>query len=131
MISPVLKDFIEHNSNLLETDLRAFLGKALVRLRGTVFEELIFMLKNADIDISDHRDRMLINKLGFIFPVVEDKTPLFDMIHERLMSRGARTFFGMTPFEIFEFICKHEAEWKDDMWLEEDTPGTTIVRTKE
>ena len=52
MISPVLKNFIELNSELLENDLRAFLGKALVRLRGTVFEELIFMLKNADIDIS-------------------------------------------------------------------------------
>lgn len=131
MISPVLKDFIEHNSNLLETDLRKFLGKALSRLRGTVFEELIFMLQNANIDIGEHRDHMLINKLGFIFPVVEDKTPLFDMIHEHLLSRGAGTFFGMTPFEILEFIYKHESEWKDDMWLEEDVPGITIVRTKE
>ena len=131
MISPVLKDFIEHNSTLLETDLRKFLGKALVRLRGPVFEDLVFMLKNADIDISDHRDHMLINKLGFIFPVVEDRTPLFDMIHEHLLSRGASTFFGMTPFEILEFICKHESEWKYDMWLEEDVPGITIVRTHE
>ena len=131
MISLELKYFIEHNSNLLETDLRSFLGKALVRLRGPVFEDLVFMLKNADIDISYHRDHMLINKLGFIFPVVEDKTPLFNMIHERLMSKGAGTFFGMTPFEILEFIYKHEAEWKDDMWLEEELPGITIVRTKE
>lgn len=130
MIRPVLKDFIEHNSNLLETDLRKFLGKALVKLRGTVFEELVFMLKNADIDISDHRDHMLINKLGFIFPVVEDKTPLFDVIFESLISRGAGTFFGMTPFEILEFIYKHESEWKDDMRLE-DVAGTLIVRTKE
>ena len=131
MISPVLKDFIEHNSDLLETDLRKFLGKALVRLRGTVFEELIFMLKNADIDISDHRDHMLINKLGFIFPIVEDKIPVYAVIREHLLSRGAGTFFGMTVLEIAEFIYKHEFEWKDDMWLEEDEPGITIVRTRE
>ena len=131
MISPVLKDFIEHNSELLETDLRKFLGKALARLRGSVFEDLVFMLKNADIDISEHREHMLINKLGFIFPVVEDGTLLFDMIHEHLLSRGAGTFFGMTSFEILEFIYKHESEWKDDMWLEEPKPGITIVRTKE
>ena len=131
MISPMLKDFIEHNSNLLETDVRKFLGKALVRLTSPVFEDLVFMLKNADIDISDHRDHMLINKLGFIFPVVEDKTPLYDLIHEHLLSSGAGTFFGMTPFEILEFIYKHESEWKDDMWLEEAVPGITLVRTKE
>lgn len=130
MISPVLKDFIEHNSELLESDLRKFLGKALVRLRGTIFEELVFMLKNADIDISDHRERMLINRLGFIFPVVEDKTPLFDVIFESLISRGASTFFGMTPFEILDFIYKHEYEWKDDMRLE-DVAGTLVVRTKD
>ena len=130
MISPVLKDFIENNSTLLETDLRKFLGKALVRLRGTVFEELVFMLKNADIDISDHRDQMLINKLGFIFPVVEDKTSLFDVIKEHLMSRGAQTFFGLTPYELVEFICHNEVKWKDDMWLEE-VAGITIVRTHE
>lgn len=130
MISPVLKDFIEHNSKLLETDLRKFLGKALVRLRGTVFEELIFMLKDADIDISDHRDHMLINKLGFIFPVVEDGTPLLDMIHEHLMSRGAGTFFGLTPYELHEFVCHNEVKWQDDMHLE-DVRGTIIVRTRE
>lgn len=131
MISPVLTDFIEHNSDLLDTDLRKFLGKALVRLSSPVFEELIFMIKNADIDISDHIENMLINKLGFIFPIVEDKTPLFDMIHEQLLSSGAETFFGMTLFELLEFICKHESEWKDDMWLEGNDTGTKIVRTKE
>ena len=131
MISPALKDFIEHNSELLETDLRKFLGKALVRLRGTLFEELIFMLQNADIKISDHKEHMLINKLSFIFPIVEDRTPLFDVIHDHLLSRGAGTFFGMTPFELLEFIYAHEDAWKDDMWLEEDLPGITIVRTHE
>ena len=130
MISPILKDFIEHNSNLLETDLRKFLGKALVRLRGTIFEELVFMLQNADIDIGEHRGQMLINKLGFIFPVVEDETPLFDVIKEHLLSRGAQTFFGLTPYELLEFICHNEIKWKDDMRLE-DVAGTLIVRTKE
>ena len=130
MISPALKDFIEHNSELLETDLRKFLGKALVRLRGTLFEELIFMLQNADIDIGEHRGHMLINKLGFIFPIVENETPLFDVIKEHLLSRGAQTFFGLTPYELLEFICHNEDKWKDDMWLEE-VAGITIVRTHE
>ena len=67
MISPVLKDFIEHNSELLENDLRKFLGRAIVTLRGTVFEELIHMLEDAQIDFEDYRKQMLINKLGFIF----------------------------------------------------------------
>ena len=130
MISPVLKDFIEHNSNLLETDLRKFLAKALVRLRGTVFEELIYMLKDAQIDFDDHRTRMLINKLGFIFPVVEDYTPLIDVIKEHLISRGAQTFFGLLPSDIIEFIKLHEDQWKDDMHLEEHL-GILMVRTKD
>lgn len=130
MISPVLKDFIEHNSELLENDLRAFLGKALVRLRGTVFEELIHMLEDAQIEFDTHRTQMLINKLGFIFPIVEDYTPLIDVIREHLMSRGAQTFFGLRPADIIEFIKLHEDQWKDDMYLEEHL-GILMVRTKD
>ena len=130
MISPVLKDFIEHNSELLEDDLRAFLGKALVRLRGTVFEELIYMLEDAQIDFDAHRTQMLINKLGFIFPVVEDYTPLIDVIKEHLMSRGGQTFFGLLPSDIIEFIKLHEDKWKDDMHLEKHL-GILMVRTKD
>lgn len=130
MISPVLKDFIEHNSEILENDLRKFLGKALVRLRGTVFEELIQMLEDAHIYFEDHRTRMLINKLGFIFPVVEDYTPLIDVIKEHLMSRGAQTFFGLLPSDIIEFIELHEDQWRNDMYLEEHQ-GILMVRTKD
>ena len=128
MVSPVLKDFIEHNSELLENDLRKFLGKALVRLRGTVFEELIQMLVDAHIYFEDHRTHMLINKLGFIFPIVDDETSLKDVIKEHLLSRGANTFFGLTIRELEEFIRHNEAEWHDDMRLE-DVAGTTFVRT--
>ena len=130
MISPVLKDFIEHNNDLLDTDLRKFLSKALVRLRGTVFEELIKMLQEANIDIGEHRGQMLINKLGFIFPIVEDETSVSDVIKEHLLSRGTSTFFGLTIEELEEFICHNEVKWRDDMWLE-DIAGITIVRTHE
>lgn len=130
MISPVLKDFIEHNSELLENDLRKFLGKALVRLRGSIFEELIYMLEDAQIDFEDHRTQMLINKFGFIFPVVEDYTPLIDVIKEHLISRGTQTFFGLLPSDIIEFIKLHEDRWKDDMHLEEHQ-GILMVRTKD
>lgn len=128
MISPVLKDFIEHNSELLENDLRMFLGKALTRLRGTIFEELIYMLEDAQINFEDHRTQMLINKLGFIFPVVEDHTPLIDVIKEHLMSRGAQTFFGLLPSDIINFIKQHEDKWSEDMRLEEHL-GILMVRT--
>ena len=131
MISSAAKDFIEKNIDLLDTNLRQFLGKALTKLKGAPFEDIVFTLKNAGIDIHEHRDQMLINRLGFIFPIVEDRTPLFDVIHDHVLLRGAGTFFGMTPFELLEFIYAHEDSWKDDMWLEEDIPGITIVRTHE
>ena len=129
MISPVLKDFIEHNSNLLETDLRAFLGKALVRLRGTVFEELISMLTEAGVDFDVERTRMILNKLGFIFPVVEDETPLTDVIKDHLLSRGTKTFFGLTVHELVDLIQENEDIFKHDMYTE-TINGIVIVRTK-
>lgn len=128
MISLALKDFLKNNEDLLDTDLRKFLGKALVRLRGTTFEELIHMLKDAQIDVDKHRTRMLINKLGFIFPVVEDNTPLVDVIKEHLMSRGATTFFGLSLQDLIDFVKRHESEWADDMYLEEPL-GILMVRT--
>ena len=130
MISPVLKDFIEHNSELLENDLRMFLGKALVRLRGTVFEELIRMLEDAHIYFEDHRTQMLINKLGFIFPIVEDYTPLTDVLKEHLFSRGTTTFFGLPLHDLVDFVVFYKDKWKEDMYLEEHH-GILMVRTKD
>lgn len=130
MISPVLKDFIERNSELLETDLRKFLGKALVRLRGSVFEELIYMLEDAQIDFDTHRTQMLINRLGFIFPIIEDHTPLIDVIKEQILSVGAKTFFGLLPSDIIDFVRFYEDRWRDDMHLEEHL-GILMVRTKD
>jgi hypothetical protein len=128
MISPVLKDFIEHNSELLENDLRAFLGKALAKLRGTVFEKLIQMLEDAQIDFEDYRTQMLINKLGFIFPDVEDYTPLTDVLKDHLLSRGATTFFGLPLHDLVDFVVFYKDKWRDDMHLEEHL-GILMVRT--
>ena len=119
-----------YNSELLENDLRKFLGKALVRLRGTVFEELIYMLEDAHIYFEDHRTQMLINKLGFIFPVVEDYTPLTDILKEHLLSRGSTTFFGLPLHDLVDFVVFYKDTWKDDMYLEEHL-GILMVRTKD
>lgn len=128
MISSILKDFIERNSELLENDLRAFLGKALTRLRGTEFEELIYMLEDAHIYFEDHRTQLLINKLGFIFPVVEDNTSLTDVLRDHLFSRGVTTFFGLPLHDLVDFVVFYEDKWKDDMHLEE-YHGILMVRT--
>ena len=128
MISPTLKDFIEHNSELLENDLRKFLGKALVRLRGSVFEELIYMLEDAQIDFDAHRTQMLINKLGFIFPVVEDNTPLIDVLTKHLLSKDTTTFFGLSTRQLFDFVLFYQNKWSDDMHLAKIN-GIVRVRT--
>lgn len=130
MISPALKDFIEHNDELLEDDLRKFLDKAIARLRSTVFEELIYMLENAQIDFEDHRTQMLINKLGFIFPFVEDYTPLADVLKEDFISSGSTTFFGLPLHDLVDFVVFYKDKWKDDMYLEEHL-GILMVRTKD
>ena len=130
MISSVLKDFIEHNSELLENDLRKFLGKALVRLRGTVFEELVQMLEDAQIDFDTHRTQMLINKLRFIFSFVEDHTPLTDVLKDSFFSARATTFFGLHLRDLVDFIKFYEDQWKDDIHLEEHL-GILMVRTKD
>ena len=128
MISPVLKDFIEHNSELLENDLRKFLGKALVTLRGTVFEELIQMLEEAQIDFRAHRKQMLINKLGFIFSMIEDNTPLIDVLTKHLLINGATTFFGLSTRALFDFVLFYQDKWSDDMHLAK-IHGIIRVRT--
>ena len=130
MISPILKDFIERNSDLLESDLRTFLGKAFVRLRSTKFEELIYMLENANIHFEDHRTQMLIHKLGFIFSIVKDYTPLTDILKDHLLSTGATTFFGLPLHDLVDFVVFYKDKWKDDMYLEEHQ-GILMVRTKD
>lgn len=130
MISPTLKDFIEHNSELLENDLRKFLGKALVRLRSILFEELIYMLEDAQIYFEDHRTQMLINKLSFIFPYVEDLTPLTDVLKDNLLGKGVTTFFGLPLHDLVDFVVFYKDKWKDDMHLEEHL-GILMVRTKD
>lgn len=130
MISPVLKDFIEHNSGLLENDLRKFLGKALFRLRSTVFEELIQMLEDAQIDFDTHRTQMLINNLAFIFSVVEDYTPLADVLMDSFFSAGETTFFGLSIHDLLDFVEVYKDKWEDDMHLENHL-GILRVRTRD
>lgn len=130
MIDFEVKNFIEKNILLLETDLRKFLGKALTRLRGTAFEMLINILEESKINVDETRSTLLINKFGFIFPTVYDKTPVHEVVEDYLLSGGCKTFFGLSVNKLVEFVIQHQQRWSDDMFLETDNYGTVIVRTQ-
>lgn len=123
-----VKEFIEKNIDLLETDKQLFLAKALFKLRGTSFEVLINILEESQIDFDSIRETMLINKLGFIFQAVYDKTSLIDVVTVYLMPLGNITFFGLTPSQLMNFIVEHQDKWSHDMTLE-TIEGVVYVRT--
>lgn len=128
MISQDVKEFIEKNINLLETNKQLFLAKGLSRLRGTSFEVLINILEDSQIDFDSIRETMLINKLSFIFQDVYDKTCLLDVVTGYLMPLGNLRFFGLTPSQLMKFIVEHQDKWSDDMILE-TIDGVICVRT--
>lgn len=125
-----VKDFIQLNNELLDTDLKMFLAKGIVKLHGSVFEELVSILEESKIDFSNEREQLLTNKLSFIFPIVEDGTAVADVVKDHLLSYRTTTFFGLTLQELIDFIEEHEQSWSDDMWLE-SFYGILKVRTRE
>lgn len=127
MITQGVKKYIEQNIDLLETDKRKFLAKALTRMLSEEFEELITCLEQSNIPLEPDRSLLIINKLGFIFPVVEDGTPLQDVVDEKLIGRYVKTFFGMSTKQIVDFIIDNQDEWKYDMELY-DNDGVVCVR---
>ena len=124
-----VKGFIELNNELLDTDLKTFLAKGIVKLRGSLFEELVSVLEESKIDFSNEREQLLTNKLSFIFPVVEDDTAVSDVVKDHLLSYRTTTFFGLTLQELIDFIEEHEQSWSDDMRLE-SFYGILKVRTQ-
>ena len=125
-----LKSFLEQNVELMDSDLKQFLAKGLYVLYPADFEELISILTKLNVNFEDARLQLIKNKLGFIFPVVTDGTPLIDVIHDHILDeRRTTTFFGLNVLELFRFIQAHEDEWKDDMHLEVNRYSNVIVRT--
>ena len=125
-----VKHFIELNSELLDTNLKTFLAKGIVKLRGTWFEELVSVLEASNINFTEEREQLLINKLSFIFPIVEDGTTVSEVVKDHLLSYRTTMFFGLTLQELIDFIEEHEQSWSDDMWIESFN-GILKVRTRE
>lgn len=125
-----VRHFIEVNNELIDTDLKTFLAKGLVKLRGSLFEELVSILTESNIDFRKEQEELIVNKLSFIFPIVEDQTAISDVIKDHLLSHRTTTFFGLTLQELIDFIEEHEQSWSDDMRIE-SFYGILKVRTHE
>lgn len=124
-----VKKFIENNLDLLENNPRAFVGKAMLRMIPTDLETLIKCLEEANIVDNTIIDSLIENHLAFMFPVVEDRTHLTDFI-KTIFSPGCTTYLGKTERDLEKFIREHKDAWDEDMFLDVDAFGITIIRKR-
>ena len=128
ILTDTVKRFIENNQDLLETEFDRFISKGYTVLNADEFENLVEVLTSSKIDFEKQRDRIITNRLGFLFPLVDDGTPLTDFIIDVILSPKTRTFFGLSVKELADFIRANEQAWEHDMYLD-TLAGVTIIRT--
>ena len=128
ILTDTVKRFIENNQELLEADFDNFLSKGYAILPDKEFENFVEVLISSKIDFEKQRDRIITNRLGFLFPLVDDGTPLTDFIIDIILSPKTRTFFGLSVKELADFIRANEQAWEHDMYLD-TLAGATIIRT--
>lgn len=124
-----VKRFIESNPELLNNDLKLFIAKASNRLNGQQTEELMLALADAGIDFKEVSFLLLHNHLNFLFPTIGDKTSLEDFIKYDLCRYRCSTYLGLTRSELENYIITNAEKFSDDMFLEVDSEGQTIIRT--
>ena len=128
MIDNRIVEYIANNKHLLKDDVSKFLYKAQSKLKSTLFEDLIELLRGANIDIEPILDQILINKLNFTFSFFVDGQSLIELIDEELLDEGNTTFIGKTHDQLVDFILKHETLWEDSMYLAIGYDGDVLVR---
>ena len=130
MISPVLKDFIEKNQELLDVDLKGFIARSRWILTGKDFEALISVLREANIDIESILDTLLVNHLQFVFSTVNPGTSLMEFVsYDLITMHGDRvTYYGKTSTQLANFILENQSKFSDDVSFEKDFQGIYILR---
>ena len=128
MISPVLKDFIEKNQELLDVDLKGFIARSRGRLTGKDSEALISVLREANIDIESILDTLLVNHLQFVFSTVNPGTSLMEFVsYDLITMHGDRvTYYGKTSTQLANFILENQSKFSDDVSFEKDFQGIYI-----
>lgn len=121
--------YINDNSDLLNTNIRHFIATAMWRLLPKDVEELVIMLKAAELSVDSSIDELIQNHLSFVFSVVNDRTPLMQVISDGIIHPSCRTYLGRTSSDLKQFIIDNQEKWDSDMTLEKDDHGTYIVRT--
>ncbi len=127
MIDNRVVEYIANNKQLLNEDLSKFLYKAVSKLKITLFENLIELLRGSNIDIEPVLDQILINKLNFVFSFFVDGQSLVELVEE-LFDEGNTTFIGKTQNQIVDFILDHETLWENSMFLAIGYDGDVLVR---
>ena len=128
MIDNRVVEYIANNKQLLNADVSKFLYKAQSKLKSTLFEDLIELLRSSNIDIEPILDQILINKLNFTFSFFVDGQSLVELIDEELLDEGNTTFIGKTHDQLVDFILNHETLWEDSMYLAIGYDGNVLVR---
>lgn len=130
MMTPEVQNYIEKNSNLLESDLRAFIAKSRWSLNNKNAETLVAVLKEAEVDVTDILKSLLLKHLDFVFETVNDGTSLMQFIGDQLYIEGNQTTdYGFTANELKQLILDNQDMFKDTMYLEKDFAGLYIIRT--
>ena len=118
MMTLEVQNYIEKNSNLLESDLKAFIAKSRWSLSSKNAENLVYVLKEAKVDITDILKSLLLKHLQFVFETVNDGTPLMEFIGYQLYMEGNQTTdYGFTANELKQLILDNQEMFKDTMYL--------------
>ena len=121
-MTEVVKNFIETNYSLLDTDPTEFCHSAYNGLSIQQQKELIHVLNTAGINIDEARERFVRFHITMTMDSVDRPISLSTLV--------ARYFGGILGFNhewFVEYIKDNGSEWDDSVYIEKDTNGVWMV----
>ena len=121
-MTEAVKNFIETNYELLDSDAVEFCHSAYNGLSVQQQKELIQALETAGINIDKAREQFIHFHITMTLDVVERTVSLRTFV--------ARYFDGILGFDsewLLEYIKENKSEWEDSVYIEKDRNGNWMI----
>ena len=121
-MTEAVKNFIETNYELLDSDAVEFCHSAYNGLSIQQQKELIQALETAGINIDKAREQFIHFHITMTMDLVERSVSLRTFV--------ARYFDGILGFNhewLLEYIKDNKSEWEDSVYIEKDNNGNWII----
>ena len=121
-MTEAVKNFIETNYELLDSDAVEFCHSAYNGLSIQQQKELIQALNTAGINIDDAREQFIRFHITMTMDLVERSVSLRTFV--------ARYFDGIMGFDhewLLEYIKDNRSEWDDSVYIEKDNNGNWMI----